>query len=760
MLLWGDEVEYMIVKFDSSARRPLLSLRADQIIARLEEEEEKLGDSSISAWRPEYGNWMVEAVPRLPYGGFVRDLRDIETNIWTRQQRIQSCLSEDESVMSIVAFPTMGVGTFTHPAHAPGGDASQSNFVPDEAINPFPRFKTLTRNIRVRRGSKVDIRVPLFRDTMTPEFSHLSSAAAAAAPAADPINGTTEEGDKATDVFRMDLPGESSDAAETKAATARSEAPVEANSGQSATAEVVKPHIQMDCMAFGMGCCCLQVTFQARDVDESRQLYDHLAVLAPMFLALTAACPALHGRLADTDVRWHTIASSVDDRTPAERGVEAAAAAAASTGRGGTVEGPGASPIHKSRYDSIDLYISNKGHFRSAYNDVDVEIDEPSMEQLRAAGVDDVLAAHVAHLFIRDPLVIYRERIEIDDSKMTDHFENIQSTNWQTVRWKPPPADSPIGWRVEFRSMEAQLTAFENAAYTVFIGLVSRVILFFNLNLYTPMSMVHENMERAHQRNAASGQRFYFRRNVVPLKEECAPLSPVREAAEQDNVQPTVDDEIAELTISEILMGHNTPSQPGASSSFFPGLVPLIQAYLDIIACDDETRAMVDDYCEFICKRASGELITTATWMRQYIMSHPDYNFDSVVSEKIAFDLLQQCDAITRGTLNVPSLHGRFINRGARGEMAAADTAASAGGSTDPSSIPVPPTADAVASLLPPRRMLRGASFRQEVKTIAQCSLVRALITKYSSKAQQHLVKTSSDFAETQPYLSTMKANS
>jgi len=42
-----------------------------------------------------------------------------------------------------------------------------------------------------------------------------------------------------------------------------------------------------------------------------------------------------------------------------------------------------------------------------------------------------------------------------DDGSRTDHFENIQSTNWQTMRWKPPPpslASSPhIGWRTEFR---------------------------------------------------------------------------------------------------------------------------------------------------------------------------------------------------------------------------------------------------------------------------------------------------------------------
>lgn len=50
-------------------------------------------------------------------------------------------------------------------------------------------------------------------------------------------------------------------------------------------------------------------------------MYDQLAVLSPIMLALTAATPILKGRLVDTDVRWNTIATSVDDRTPAERGL-------------------------------------------------------------------------------------------------------------------------------------------------------------------------------------------------------------------------------------------------------------------------------------------------------------------------------------------------------------------------------------------------------------------------------------------------------
>ncbi|KAL9023562.1 MAG: hypothetical protein Q9180_008183, partial [Flavoplaca navasiana] len=78
-----------------------------------------------------------------------------------------------------------------------------------------------------------------------------------------------------------------------------------------------------------------------------------------------------------------------------------------------------------------------------------------------------------------------------------------------------PSLYSDIGWRVEFRPMEIQMTDFENAAFTVFIILLSRTILHFDLNLYMPISMVDENMERAHQRDAVNRQRFYFPANPL-----------------------------------------------------------------------------------------------------------------------------------------------------------------------------------------------------------------------------------------------------
>ena len=60
-------------------------------------------------------------------------------------------------------------------------------------------------------------------------------------------------------------------------------------------------------------------------------------------------------------------------------------------------------------------------------------------------GFDMPLARHFAHLFIRDPIVVYQELLDQDDRASSDHFENIQSTNWQNMRFKPPPPDSDIG---------------------------------------------------------------------------------------------------------------------------------------------------------------------------------------------------------------------------------------------------------------------------------------------------------------------------
>eukprot|EP00943_MAST-04B_sp_MAST-4B-sp1_P001249 g1249.t1 len=701
----------MILKFDHSKKKVYLALRAKDVIGTLEAQEKELKKkgNSTTAWRPEYGNWMVEAVPSKPYGGQSADLLKVVENMHDRRSRIESVLLDDEYAMTIVAFPTMGVGQFTFPFTKPGGIYAQSDCVSDAVINPHPRFWTLTGNIRTRRGSNVDIRVPIFQDNKKQGERALT----------DDSGFDNNDAGNADTMFHVELVRDKSNTKDDGKITVndnKNSSNMKLNSSKNEiTSSIVmekQDFVTMDCMAFGMGCCCLQVTFQARDLAESLRLYDQLAVLAPILLALGGACPILKGRLVDTDVRWNVISDSVDDRTEIERGVGAS--------RGGTVSGPGGKRIRKSRYDSIDSFISENKYYRDAYNDLPLEIDGDTLNELKAAGVPNLLAKHIAHLFIRDPLVIYKERIEIDDANDVDHFENIQSTNWQSVRWKPPPPtaeDSPdIGWRVEFRSTEVQLTEFENAAFSVFIALSSRVILFFDLNLYMPMSKVDENMKRAHNRGAVVREKFFFRNHVVPLAEECGDDENTTYTDKEENC-------CTPLSISEILMGKSL------ETGRFPGIVPLIYAYLDIIECDAMVRLQIETYCDFLSMRASGKLLTTASWMRQFVLKHPAYKHDSVVTDEIAYDLLVACDDIVKGKLQVPELYGRFSEK-------ISHQKSDATGKSDV--------------------LLRGSSFRQEVKTGWQCNLINQLINKYSNSLQGHTLKAEKNkFEDTMAYLKT-----
>ena len=112
-------------------------------------------------------------------------------------------------------------------------------------------------------------------------------------------------------------------------------------------------------------------------------------------------------------------------------------------------------------------------------------------------GIDDQLAKHVAHLFIRDPLAVYAEQLNIGDENETDHFENINSTNWQTVRFKPPPPGSKIGWRVEMRPVEVRhhfMSSTKNVCCICKIALFRSTVIkksrFFNFFCWKPINGV------------------------------------------------------------------------------------------------------------------------------------------------------------------------------------------------------------------------------------------------------------------------------
>ena len=62
-LLWGEELEYPILKVDRNAKTVKLSLRGEEVLETLRAREEQSGRSDnrkeASAWHPEYGSWML-----------------------------------------------------------------------------------------------------------------------------------------------------------------------------------------------------------------------------------------------------------------------------------------------------------------------------------------------------------------------------------------------------------------------------------------------------------------------------------------------------------------------------------------------------------------------------------------------------------------------------------------------------------------------------------------------------------------------------
>ncbi|KAI0390434.1 glutamate-cysteine ligase [Xylariaceae sp. FL0594] len=595
-MLWGDEVEYLVVQYSEDSPKVLLSLRQADILKALAADEELAANgggvpdlqdvkahnsSPLPVFHPEFGRFMLEATPGKPWGIEFKELLDVESDMKMRRKIAKEHMNPEEYPITLTTFPRLGVpGVFTDPYYPPSGPKLRSQFVPDEIANPHIRFPTLAANIRWRRGRKVQVNVPVFHDENTPN------------PWKDPtVNYDLHNWPEDDDVRNGAAPDN---------------------------------FIHMDAMAFGMGSCCLQITFQAKNITEGRKMYDQLSPLGPIMLALTAATPIYKGFLAETDVRWNQISRAVDDRTAEELGEKPLKD---SRWR-----------IPKSRYASNSTYISTDARLRPEYCDPNLVIDEDIKAQLLEGGMDDLLATHFAHLFIRDPIVIFNEDLQELDLTKTDHFENLQSTNWQHMRFKPPPAGSDIGWRVEFRPMEIQITDFENAAFSVFMVLITRAILSFDLNFYIPIVKVDENMETAHARDAVLEKRFYFRKNPFPNRTpRSAAASNVNSPAVSRPATPPaspVEDEYALMTVNEVINGSQSEDHD------FPGLIPIVESYLDSVNVDINTRCELSTYLDLIRKRASGELWTAAKWIRHYVRAHPAYQCDSAVNDEIAKGLV------------------------------------------------------------------------------------------------------------------------
>ncbi|SBT70961.1 gamma-glutamylcysteine synthetase, putative [Plasmodium malariae] len=460
----------------------------------------------------------------------------------------------------------------------------------------------------------------------------------------------------------------------------------------------IKNYVYLDAMFFGMSMCCQQLTMSFPTIDDAKYVYDQLAVIAPLFLAITACTPYLGGYLTETDTRWRVISNSVDCRTEEELAY-----------------------ISKPRYSGISLYISDELPLKRNYyfyNDIDVVLDKNVYDKLRKENVDDYLSRHISSLFVRDPMVVFqgsysekdiisiekrldyhmsmspnpqenkkkfdkikkgkkrttytrmqkeKEDVVVDKNKnkksnmnsiyLSDsfnfledyeekvlsshqHFENFQSTNWNSVRFKPPPildnhfnGPSSIGWRVEFRTPDIQITDFENASVVTLIMVLSKFILKKRLNLYIPMSLLEENLFRSAHRDAIIKEKFYFRTNLN---------------------YDTTDNEIEEKTIYDIFFNEKN------------GIFFLCSKYVEEQynegALTQTAKNKIDEYIEFIKLRSCGKICTGAAYLRNFIMNHPSYEKNSYINSKINYDICKLIADIGKGLIIPQELLGVFVD--------------------------------------------------------------------------------------------------
>ena len=404
---FGEELEYTVIKLRDNNQTTILNCN-EEIIKNL---NNNTSLDNNTKWFPEYGGWMIEGVTNIPYDTIGNAILYMEAQLLKRRLSFIKSLTLDEISPSISVYPYLGYNTI-NPNEM--NSISESNLVSDSLINKNTRYTTLTNNIKLRRGKKVEINV---------HEAHTNNP------------------------------------------------------------------ISLDSMAFGMGCCCLQVTLEARNLLESLKIFDLLIPLAPILLALTASTPIIAGKQLTTDTRIKIISQSVDDRTDEElKSV----------------------PPLTSRYSGITNYLLES---HSEYN-IPLFYNKDIFNELRNNKIPINISKHVANIISRDNLIVYEHQIKSGNIQCNNSYTNLLSTVWQFVRWKLPNKTDNT-WRVEFRPMEIQLTDIENSAFILFVVLYVKANLYYNKSKAIPINQVKINIDKSEKYDGVLKEEFFWKKNEL-----------------------------------------------------------------------------------------------------------------------------------------------------------------------------------------------------------------------------------------------------
>ena len=378
-LHWGEEIEYHLYSFREEENLVLISADCSGLLEKYNELTEG-GEKFDFKMLPEFGNWMIEATPLIPYGAYdkAENLLCCVQSIKLRREQLEKILKtftkEKEGaehldkgqdnlwLVSTGSVPNMGskgnVTSFDMTEKNKYDEAYtlehledanpniQSKYVPEFAANPHPRMLGVAKSIYERRARKVNITLPLFHDKKTN------------------MEEVNED---------QPYPG----------------------------------RVWMDAMHFGMGCSSLQLTYESQTMDHARYLYDMLLPFTPLMSAMSASTPIHKSRLVDYDLRFAVIEQAVDDRTEAE--LEANNPA-------------------KSRYSPANLYLSNHEFVQDKHNDgqqlsVNSEHVDFLMNEVKC---DARLTNHIASIFVRDPIPSFSIELKNTPCQFDNSYEEQQ----------------------------------------------------------------------------------------------------------------------------------------------------------------------------------------------------------------------------------------------------------------------------------------------------------------------------------------------
>jgi len=404
---------------------------------------------------------------------------------------------------------------------------SNSVYTKDISITKHPRFYALTRNIRKRKGKKVDIRVPIYKDVNT----------------------------------NLSVPTED---------------------------EPYPGYIHMDSMVFGMGNCCIQATVGTPSLNGALYSYDQLLPITPILLALTSSSPIFKGKLSGLDNRFNVLEQSTDDRTEEENNPLSD------------------KYIYKPRYSPAYSYISENIYSQDFHNDYPkFPINYEYLDTFIKHGVPLKLAEHFCNLLVRDPLVVYKDKIDLDKNDWTN-LEVINSTNWNSLRLKPPrDTDNDSCFKIEIRPCELQLSPFENLAILELIILLYQCILKYDINFIIPITKVDENFKRAYKMDSILKEKFFWRTNGMTndfkggnlaengfLKPDNKNIPSSIFSKEEDTSS------VKELTVQEILLGSEEYN--------YPGILKICSHAIDKMYENEEEIKKMKINIEFLAQRAKG----------------------------------------------------------------------------------------------------------------------------------------------------------